>query len=111
MKKFALLLLVLLLAAPALGLTVTVPLDAATTNQTKTIDTSTYKEAIVTVSGASPDGTLTVYVESVKGERVAVATYATPSTAKTWIGPTGYRLTLALTGMSTGSVTVSVGLR
>lgn len=112
MRKLALaLLLAVLLALPAAALYVVTPLDAATANTSQTIDTSTYKEAVVTISGASADGTVTVYVESSKGARVAVATYATPSTAKTFIGPTGYRLTVTLTGMSTGTATCTVGLR
>lgn len=87
--------------------------DASGTNGTYVQNTAGYKTISVTVLAASgsPDGTVTVYVvpggtDSV-AKRVAVATYATPTTAKTYYGPATGAVVIELTGNSTGTVTVT----
>lgn len=87
--------------------------NASGTNGTYVQNTAGYKTISVTVLAASgsPDGTVTVYVvpggtDSV-AKRVAVATYATPTTAKTYYGPATGAVVIELTGNSTGTVTVT----
>lgn len=85
------------------------------TNGTVRLDTAWAREAQVTVWGStgSPDGTVTVYhaTPGTGAPAVELFNYATPTTAKTYTGPTGAALEIALTGNTTGKVSVVVGLR
>lgn len=80
---------------------------AQATNTSASVDTAGYGEAQVTfwaVSG-SPDGTARVYLQPPSGAPlVLLATYATPTTAKTFRGPAGTGIVVTLTGMTTGTV-------
>lgn len=87
------------------------------TNGTYFINTANYKSANITVLAASgsPNGTVTVYtvpggVDDV-AKRVQVEQYATPTTAKAYIGPTQGGLVITLTGNSTGTVSVTGSLK
>lgn len=80
---------------------------AQATNTAKTIQTDGYGEAQVTVWAASgtPDGTVSIYnAPPSPAPLVLLATYATPTTAKTIRGPAGMTLVVALSGNSTGTV-------
>lgn len=107
------LLLVAALALPATAATQYMVWTDQATNASTTIDTSQAREAQVTVWGSSgsPDGTVKVFVISPDGQWVLVSTYATPTTAKTYRGPTGTRLGFSLTGNTTGRVSVAVLLK
>ena len=87
------------------------------TNGTYFINTNNYKSANVTVVAASgtPDGTVTIYtvpggVDDVS-KRVQVEQYATPTTAKAYIGPCQGGLVITLTGNTTGTVSVTGSLK
>lgn len=87
------------------------------TNGTYFINTNNYKSANVTVVAASgtPDGTVTIYtvpggVDDV-AKRVQVEQYATPTTAKAYIGPCQGGLVITLTGNTTGTVSVTGSLK
>lgn len=84
------------------------------TSKSTVVDTAGYAEAQVTVWGASgsPDGTVTVYHSTPSGAPlVALATYATPSAAKTFRGPVGTAIVVTLTGNTTGTVSVVAVLK
>ncbi|MDQ5976067.1 MAG: hypothetical protein QG661_3276 [Actinomycetota bacterium] len=87
---------------------------AQATNTSASVETSGYQTAQVTfwaVSG-SPDGTARVYSAAPNGAPlVLLATYATPSTAKTFRGPAGTGIVVTLTGMTTGTVGAVVVLK
>lgn len=108
--------LVLLLALPLLAATdkvVTVWTGQAT-NISTTVLTDGYATAQVTfwAASGSPDGTARVYLVPPNGAPlVLLATYATPTTAKTLRGPAGTSLVLALSGMTTGTVGAVVVLK
>lgn len=71
------------------------------------IDTSGYQTAQITIwaTSGSPDGTVTIYLVPPGGAPlVSLASYATPSAVKTFRGPAGTRLAVALTGNTTGEV-------
>lgn len=108
--------LVLLLALPLLAATdkvVTVWTGQAT-NTSTTVLTDGYATAQVTIwaKSGSPDGTAKVYLVPPNGAPlVLLATYATPTTAKTFRGPAGTSLVLALSGMTTGTVGAVVVLK
>ena len=86
-------------------------------NKTVTIDTAKYQECVISCvkNTGSPDGTFNAYTvpdpNTATVGRVAVATYATPSTIKTWTGPTAGGLVIELTGNSTGSIDAWVQIR
>lgn len=113
MKKL-LIALVLLVALPVLAATdrTATIWTAQATNTSASLDTAGYNEAQITIWAASgsPDGTVRIYYQPPNGAPlVLLATYATPTTAKTFRGPAGITLVFALTGMSTGTVgTVAV---
>ena len=115
MKKF-LAILLLVLALPALAATdkvVTVWTGQAT-NTSTAVASDGYQTAQVTIwaKTGSPDGTVKVYSQAPAGAPlVLLATYATPTTAKTFRGPAGTSLVLALSGMSTGTVGAVVVLK
>lgn len=115
MKRVLPLLIALILAyAPPLLADKNVSVLAATsTNQEVVVNTEGYNTAVVSVSGASATGTVTVYVapSASSPQRTAVATYATPSTTKTYRGPTSGALVVALTGNTTGTATVTAVLK
>lgn len=80
----------------------------------RTIESAQFSEAQVSVKAATgtPDGTVTVKVATPSGgDPVTVATYATPTTVKTYRGPVGAGLTVALTGNTTGTVQITVLLK
>ncbi len=108
MKKLTLALCLLLafVATAATDKVVTV-WTAQATNTSTTVLTDGYQTAQVTIWAASgsPDGTARVYLVPPAGAPlVLLATYATPTTAKTFRGPAGTSLVLALSGMTTGTV-------
>ena len=116
MKK-ALVAIVALLATFAVGAEVvsfSQVWDNQPTNATIFVPTPSGNEAQVTIIGNStPDGTVTVYTcpnRSTAG-CVAVATYATPTTAKTYFGTSSPQLYVTLTGNTTGSVDVLLVLK
>ena len=117
MKKLsaALAVVVLLLCAVPILADQVVPVWADNgTNASTTVNTQGYKTAQVTIwaSTGSPDGTVTIsYVPPGGGPWVTLKTYATPTTAKTFAGPAGSTLGLALTGNTTGKVSVTVVLK
>ncbi len=115
MKKLTLALcLVLALSAAAATDKVVTVWTAQATNTSSTVVTDGYQTAQVTFWGASgsPDGTARVYLVPPNGAPlVLLATYATPSTAKTFRGPAGTSLVLALSGMTTGTVGATVVLK
>lgn len=93
---------------------VVIPFDNSGDDANVEIDTELYSMATVTIaaSSGSPDGTVTVYDVSPLGAYSdALATYATPTTPKTFRGPAGYKLAVRLAGNSTGTISVSVMLR
>ena len=101
--------LLLLLSIPALAATdkvVTVWTGQAT-NISTAVASDGYQTAQVTIwakSGA-PDGTVRVYSQAPAGAPlVLLATYATPTTAKTFRGPAGTGIVVALSGNTTGTV-------
>lgn len=115
MKKLTLALCLLLaFAAPAATDKVVTVWTAQATNTSATVLTDGYQTAQVTIWAASgsPNGTAKVYLVPPNGAPlVLLAAYATPTTAKTFRGPTGTSLVLALTGMSTGTVGAVVVLK
>jgi len=108
--------LLLVLALPALAATdkvVTVWTGQAT-NVSTAVASDGYQTAQVTfwAKSGSPDGTAKVYLVPPNGAPlVLLATYATPTTAKTFRGPAGTSLVLALSGMTTGTVGAVVVLK
>lgn len=108
--------LCLLLAFTAMAATdkVVTVWTAQATNTSTTVLTDGYQTAQVTfwAKSGSPDGTAKVYNVPPNGAPlVLLATYATPTTAKTFRGPAGTSLVLALSGMSTGTVGAVVVLK
>ena len=80
---------------------------AQATNASKAVQTAGYGEAQVTVWAASgsPDGTVSIYnAPPAPAPLVLLATYATPTTAKTFRGPAGTTIIVALSGNTTGTV-------
>lgn len=78
------------------------------------VDTAGYGEAQVTIwsSAGTPDGTVTVYHSTPAGAPLhALASYATPTTAKTFRGPVGTAIVVALSGHSTGEVSAVAVLK
>ncbi len=114
MKRLALILALLLLAGVASADKV-VPIWAAQATPAQTIvDTTGYQTAQVTIyaTSGSPNGTVTLYlVPPGNPGLVTLATYATPTTPKTFRGPAGITLAIALTGNTTGTVGVNVVLK
>lgn len=109
MKRALVFLLALaLLAAPAFAADKVEPIwTAQATNTAKTIQTAGYGEASVTIWAASgtPNGTVSIYSQAPNGAPlVLLATYATPTTAKTFRGPVVTAIVVALSGNSTGTV-------
>lgn len=92
-----------------------VPIWAAQATPAQTqIDTVGYQTAQVNVwaTSGTPDGTVTVYlVPPGNAGLVTLATYATPTTVKTFRGPAGATLAIALSGNTTGTVGVNVVLK
>lgn len=87
---------------------------AQATNTTVFVPTPGGTEAQVTVIGnSSPDGTVTIYTcpNRETAGCVAVATYATPSAAKTYAGTSSSQLYVTLTGNTTGNVDLFVVLK
>jgi hypothetical protein len=79
-----------------------------------TVDTSGFQTAQVSIWAASgsPDGTVTIYlVPPGNAQLVTLATYATPTTVKTFRGPAGSTLAIALAGNTTGTVAANVVLK
>lgn len=77
------------------------------TNTSASVASDGYQTAQVTVWAASgsPDGTVRIYSHAPSGAPlVLLATYATPSTAKTFRGPAGTGIVVTLTGNTTGTV-------
>lgn len=114
MKRLSVLLVLLLLSLPAFADQVVQVWTAQDTNVTTTVATQGFKTAQVTIWAASgsPDGTVTIYyVPPNGGQWVTLKTYATPSAAKTFAGPVGTTLALALSGNSTGTVSANVVLK
>jgi len=113
--KKLILALCLLLAAGVASADKVVPIWAAQTAPAQTIvDTSGYQTAQVTIWAASgsPDGTVTIYlVPPGNAPLMALTSYATPSSVKTFRGPAGTRLAVALTGNTTGTVAAYVVLK
>lgn len=108
--------LVLLLALPLLAATdkVVSVWTGQATNTSTSVDTAGHQTAQVTVwaKSGSPDGTVRVYSQPPGGAPlVLLATYATPTAAKTFRGPAGTTLVLALSGMTTGTVGTVVVLK
>ena len=108
MKK-TLIALVLLLALPLLAASdkVVTVWTAQATNVSTAVDTAGYQTAQVTVwaVSGSPDGTVRVYSQAPAGAPlVLLATYATPTAAKTFRGPAGSGIVIALSGNTTGTV-------
>ena len=103
-----LLLALALLAAPAFAADKVEPIwTAQATNTSKAVQTAGYGEAQVTIWAASgsPDGTVSIYnAPPAPAPLVLLATYATPTTAKTFRGPAGTTIIIALSGNSTGTV-------
>lgn len=101
--------LLLLLSIPALAATdkvVTVWTGQAT-NISTAVASDGYQTAQVTIwaKSGSPDGTVRVYSQAPAGAPlVLLATYATPTTAKTFRGPAGTDIVVALSGNTTGTV-------
>lgn len=84
---------------------------AQATNTTTFQPTPSGAEVQVTVVGNStPDGTVTTYTCPTRATAgcVAVATYATPTTARTYVGTSSPFLYVTLTGNTTGNVDVYV---
>ena len=108
MNKFIIILL-LVLALPALAATdkvVTVWTGQAT-NTSTAVASDGYQTAQVTIwaKTGSPDGTVRIYSQAPSGAPlVLLATYATPTTAKTFRGPAGTGIVVALSGNTTGTV-------
>ena len=101
--------LVLLLALPLLAATdkVVTVWTAQAANISSTVLTDGYQTAQVTIwaKSGSPDGTVKVYSQAPAGAPlVPLATYATPTTAKTFRGPAGISIVVALSGNTTGTV-------
>lgn len=107
--------LVLLLVSGVAHADKIIPIWAAQTAPAQTVvDTSGYQTAQVSIWAASgsPDGTVTIYlVPPGDGPLMALASYATPTTVKTFRGPAGVRLAVALTGNSTGTVAAYMVLK
>lgn len=115
------------LALVALGVAIVVPSDARAevvsatrvwtaqaTNTTVFVPTPGGTEAQVTVIGnSSPDGTVTISTCPNRDTDgcVVVATYATPSAAKTYAGTSSAQLYITLTGNTTGNVDLYVVLK
>ena len=89
------------------------PFDGAGDDASHTIDVSEFSTGAVTIAAntGSPDGTVTIYDTSPGGDLIAVGTYATPSTPKKWSGPVFSKLTIVLSGNTTGTVDVWVELK
>lgn len=88
--------------------------DNQPTNTTTWFPTSGGTELQVSVIGNStPDGTVTIYTcpQRVVASCVVVATYATPTTAKTYVGTSTPFVYVTLTGNSTGNVDLLVVLK
>lgn len=116
MKRAAIILtlLLLLLAGAAYADKVVWVWTAQATPAQTTLDTVGYQTAQITIYAASgsPDGTVTIYlVPPGGGALVSLATYATPSTPKTFRGPVGTALAIALTANTTGTVAVNAVLK
>ena len=108
MKKIILVLL-LVLALPALAATdkVVTVWTAQATNTSTAVPSDGYQTAQVTIWAASgsPDGTVRIYSQAPGGAPlVLLATYATPTAAKTFRGPAGTGIVVALSGNTTGTV-------
>lgn len=112
-KAAALLALVFLLARPLAGDTVKALLTAQATDTSVSVSASGYQVAVVTVWAASgsPDGTVRIYSSAPGAPLVLLATYATPSTAKSFRGPVDASLVVALTGNTTGTVSAVAVLK
>ena len=109
MKRVIVFLLALaLLTAPAFAADKVEPIwTAQATNTSKAVQTAGYGEAQITVWAASgsPDGTVSIYnAPPAPAPLVLLATYATPTTAKTFRGPAGTTIIVALSGNTTGTV-------
>lgn len=89
------------------------PFDGASTDASHEIDVSDYMTGAVTVAAntGSPDGTVTIYDTSPGNDLIAVATYATPSAPRKWSGPVFSKLTIVLSGNTTGTIDVWVELK
>lgn len=107
-RAVSLVLALLFLALPAFAADkVELIWTAQATNTSKSVQTAGYGEAQITVWAASgsPDGTVSIYnAPPSPAPLVLLATYATPTTAKTFRGPAGTTLIVALSGNTTGTV-------
>lgn len=107
MKRALVFLLALFLVGPLSADQVKSIWTAQTAPAAVAIPTDGYQTAQVTiwVVSGSPDGTVTIYSQPPGGAPlVALKTYATPTTAKTFRGPAGTGLVVALSGNTTGAV-------
>lgn len=115
MKKLALALALLVaFAAPAEVVSFSQLWDNQATNTTTFFPISGGDELQVTVIGNStPDGTVTIYTcpQRVVASCVVVSTYATPTTAKTFVGTSQPFVYVTLTGNTTGNVDLLVVLK
>lgn len=87
---------------------------AQATDTSTTVTSDGYQTAQVTVwaVSGSPDGTVRIYSRAPSGAPlVLLATYATPTAAKTFRGPAGVGIVVALSGNSTGTVGAVVVLK
>lgn len=110
-RAFTALVLVLGLIVPAVALAagwVVFPSGTLTTAAPSSgpLDTSIYLRYQVTLAAASgtPDGTVTIYTIAPTGDQIAMSTYATPTTAKTFVGECQTKLLINLSGNTTGTV-------
>lgn len=110
MKRFvpAVVLALLLVFAPLAAADKVVTVWAAqATNTSTSVSSEGYQTAQVTVwaVSGSPDGTVRIYSQAPSGAPlVLLATYATPSAAKTFRGPAGVGIVVTLTENTTGTV-------
>lgn len=107
-RALSLVLALFLLALPAFAADKVESIwTAQATNTAKAVQTAGYGEAQVTVWAASgtPDGTVSIYNAPPLGAPlVFLASYPTPTAAKTFRGPAGTTLIVALSGNTTGTV-------
>ena len=112
-RAAAVLAIVLVLAFPLAADTVKALLTAQGTDTSASVDATGFKSAVVTVWAASgsPDGTVRIYSAPPGAPLVLLATYATPSAAKSFRGPVDAGVVVTLTGNTTGKVSVVAVLK
>ena len=117
MKKLSAVLVIVIvfvLALPASADKVVTVFSGQDVPKSVAVDTTGYQTALVTIWAASgtPNGTVTIYSQPPLGAPpVALATYATPTTAKTFRGPVGASIVVSITGLSSGTISAVAVLK